>query len=176
MADVRRARDQAFTEFVGARAGALLRTAYLLTGDHQAAEDLLQVALVKTYLAWDRIREIEAVEGYVRRTLLTTHTSWWRRRWRGEVPVPTIPEHQGPAVDERAEDRSRVWPHLKALPARQRAVVVLRYYEDRSEAEVAALLGCSAGTVKSQAHRALTTLRQRLGEDDERELTAGGRT
>ena len=167
-------RDKAFTAFVAARSRSLLRTAYLLTGDHGLAEDLLQTALTKTYLAWGRIRDRDSLEGYVRQTMITTHTSWWRRRWHGETPTETLPESTYDASTETSDERVRVFPHLKALPARQRAVIVLRYYEDLSESEIARLLGCTPGTVKSQAHRALTTLRQRLAEESERELTAGG--
>jgi RNA polymerase sigma-70 factor (sigma-E family) len=156
---------------VGARSRTLLRTAYLLTGDHQLAEDLLQTALVKTYLAWDRVRVDP--EAYVRRVLVTTSTSWWRRRWHSEEPTERLPERSGPVGDDAHEERGRLWPHLRALPARQRAVVVLRYYEDLPEAEIAALMGCSAGTVKSQAHRAISTLRRRLDEENEREVTTG---
>jgi RNA polymerase sigma-70 factor (ECF subfamily) len=170
-----RERDEAFTAFVAARSRSLLRTAYLLTGDHALAEDLLQTALTKTYLAWGRIHDLEAVEAYVRQTMITTLTSWWRRRWRGETPTATLPEstYDGAATAE-SDERASVFPHLRALPARQRAVVVLRYYEDLPESEIARLLGCTPGTVKSQAHRALATLRERLGEESGRELASGG--
>jgi RNA polymerase sigma-70 factor, ECF subfamily len=167
-------RDDAFTAFVAARSSSLLRTAYLLTGDHGLAEDLLQTALTKTYLAWARIRDRDAVEAYVRQTMITTQTSWWRRRWHGEMPTETLPESTYDAATATSDERVRVFPHLLALPARQRAVVVLRYYEDLPEAEIARLLGCTPGTVKSQAYRALATLRERLGEESDRELTSGG--
>jgi RNA polymerase sigma-70 factor (ECF subfamily) len=167
-------RDEAFTAFVSARSRSLLRTAYLLTGDHGLAEDLLQTALTKTYLAWGRIRDRDAVEAYVRQTMITTQTSWWRRRWRGETPTETLPETTYDAATATSDERVRVFPHLRALPARQRAVIVLRYYEDLPEAEIARLLGCTPGTVKSQAHRALATLRERLAEESDRELTSGG--
>lgn len=165
--------DEAFTSFVAARSRSLLRTAYLLTGDHQMAEDLVQSALTKTYLAWGRIRDRDALEAYVRRTMITTQTSWWRRRWRGETPTELLPETPYDGALGASDERVRVWPHLRALPARQRTVLVLRYYEDLSEGEIAGLLGCSAGTVKSQAHRALTTLRRRLGDENDRELMSG---
>jgi RNA polymerase sigma-70 factor (ECF subfamily) len=170
-------RDEAFTAFVAARSRSLLRTAYLLTGDHGLAEDLLQTALTKTYLAWGRIRDPEAVEAYVRQTMITTLTSWWRRRWRGETPTETLPEPTSDAtvdVTEASDERASVFPHLRALPVRQRAVVVLRYYEDMPESEIAQVLGCSPGTVKSQAHRALATLRERMGDEAGRELASGG--
>lgn len=157
--------EEEFREFVAARSGALLRTAYLLAGDWATAEDLLQTALTKTYLAWKRLGEIEAVEPYARRVLVNTATSWWRRRWHGERPTEVLPER--PAPDRLAEqlERDALWQHVKALPVRQRAVLVLRFYEDFSEAQTAATLGISVGTVKSQASRALASLRQKLAAE-----------
>ncbi|MEU1751498.1 SigE family RNA polymerase sigma factor [Micromonospora matsumotoense] len=157
--------EDEFRDFVAARSSSLLRTAYLLAGDWATAEDLLQTALTKTYLAWRRLGGIEAVEPYARRVLVNTSTSWWRRRWHGERPTEVLPERAG--VDEIAQqlDRDALWRHLRALPARQRAVLVLRYYEDLSEAQTAALLEISPGTVKSQTSRALATLRRRLGAE-----------
>jgi RNA polymerase sigma-70 factor (ECF subfamily) len=154
-----------FRDFVAARSTALLRTAYLLSGDWGAAEDLLQVALTKTYLAWRRLGRIDAVEPYARRVLVNTATSWWRRRWHGERPTEVLPEQ--PVADglDACLERDALWRHVKALPARQRAVLVLRFFEDLSEVDTAALLGVSVGTVKSQCARALATLRARLGED-----------
>ena len=157
--------EDEFREFVAARSAALLRTAFLLAGDWATAEDLLQTALTKTYLAWKRLGEIEAVEPYARRVLVNTATSWWRRRWHGERPTEVLPERAAPdRLDEQLE-RDVLWRHVKALPARQRAVLVLRFYEDLSEAQTAALLGISVGTVKSQTSRALGTLRQRLAAE-----------
>jgi RNA polymerase sigma-70 factor (sigma-E family) len=154
-----------FTAFVAARSGALMRTAHLLAGDRQHGEDLLQQTLTKVYLSWRKIRDPQAAEAYARRTLATTAVSWRRRRWHGEHASEVLPERLGDA-DETAgvDERLRVWKAIAALPAKQRAVVVLRYYEDLSESEIAALLGVSAGTVKSQASRALASLRGRLGE------------
>ena len=145
-----------FAEYVAARTPALMRTAYLLTGDWQRAEDLLQTALMNCYGKWGRIREPDA---YVRRALVVTYAGWRRRRWTGESPgdLPERPAH-GDAM-HGADDRTDLLRLLAELPARQRAVVVLRYYEDMSEGEVAALLGISPGTVKSQANRALAKLR-----------------
>nr|WP_203912862.1 SigE family RNA polymerase sigma factor [Rhizocola hellebori] len=154
-----------FRDFVTARSAALLRTAYLLAGDWATAEDLLQTALTKTYLAWKRLGQIEAVEPYARRVLVNTATSWWRRRWHGERPTEFLPERAAPdRLDEQLE-RDALWRHVKALPGRQRAVLVLRFYEDMSEAQTAAMLNISAGTVKSQTSRALGTLRQRLAAE-----------
>jgi RNA polymerase sigma-70 factor (sigma-E family) len=156
--------EQEFRDFVAARSTALLRTAYLLSGDWGAAEDLLQVALTKTYLAWRRLGHIEAVEPYARRVLVNTVTSWWRRRWHGERPTEVLPERAvSDGLDARLE-RDALWWHVKELPARQRAVLVLRFYEDLSEVDTAVLLGVSVGTVKSQCSRALAALRRSLGE------------
>ncbi|MFI6233545.1 SigE family RNA polymerase sigma factor [Micromonospora sp. NPDC050784] len=157
--------EEQFREFVAARSAALLRTAYLLTGDWATAEDLLQTALTKTYLAWKRLGGIEAVEPYARRVMVNTSTSWWRRRWHGERPTEVLPERAGVDEIEQQLDRDLLWRHLRELPNRQRAVLVLRYYEDMSEAQTAAMLDISPGTVKSQASRALATLRRRLGAD-----------
>lgn len=153
-----------FTAFVGARSTALLRLAHLLAGDRQHGEDLLQQALTKVYLNWRRIRDPQAAEAYAQRVLVTTAASWRRRRWHGEHPSDVLPEQL--RADETAEvdERLRVWRAIAALPARQRAVVVLRYYEDMSETQIAGLLGVAPGTVKSQASRALATLKARLGE------------
>ena len=157
--------DREFREFVTGRSPALLRTAYLLGGDWATAEDLLQVALTKTYLAWLRLGTIEAIEPYARRVLVNTATSWWRRRWHGERPTDVLPDMPASdGLDERLE-RDRLWRHVVTLPARQRAVLVLRFYEDQSEAETARLLGVSVGTVKSQCARALATLRARLAAE-----------
>ena len=164
------ARDPAveleFREFVTARSAALQRTAFLLAGDWAHAEDLVQVALTKTFLAWRRIADRGAVEAYARRVLVTTATSWWRRRWHGERPTERLPEPA--AGDDPAAahaDRELVWALVRRLPPRQRAVLVLRYFEDLSEAETARLLGVSTGTVKSQGARALATLRRELDGD-----------
>lgn len=154
--------EQEFRDFVAARGAALHRTAYLLVGDWALAEDLVQTALVKTYLAWQRLGGIAAVEPYTRKVLLNTATSGFRRRWNGERPtgeLPPVPVSDG--AEEHAE-RDRLWQVVRSLPPRQRAVLVLRYYEDLSEVETARLLDISLGTVKSQCARAMETLRRRL--------------
>lgn len=149
--------DAGFSAFVATRSGRLLRTAYLLTQDASLAEDLLQTALTKTWFAWDRLDD-DPVR-YVRRVLVTASVSWWRRRWRAELPTEQLPEPSaGATVDDRAGAHD-LWTALRNLPPRQRAVVVLRYYEDLTEVETADLLGCSVGTVKSQCSRALARLR-----------------
>jgi RNA polymerase sigma-70 factor, ECF subfamily len=154
--------EEEFRDFVAARSSALLRTAYLLAGDWATAEDLLQTALTKTYLACKRLGGIEAIEPYARRVMVNTSTSWWRRRWHGERPTEVLPERAGVDEIEQQLDRDVLWRHLTALPARQRAVLVLRFYEDMSEAQTAALLEISPGTVKSQTSRALVHLRTAL--------------
>jgi RNA polymerase sigma-70 factor (sigma-E family) len=131
----------------------------LLTGDRALAEDLVQTALAKTYLAWGRIRDREAVEAYTRRTMVTTYASWWRRRWRGEVPTGTLPDRPGDDPYGQVDSSLPLRAALARLPRRMRAVVVLRYWDDLSAAEVAAILGCSVGTVQSQASRGLAKLR-----------------
>jgi RNA polymerase sigma-70 factor (sigma-E family) len=157
-----RVSDQEFTEFVQAAWPGLYRTAYLLLGDRGLAEDLVQTALAKTYAAWPGVRDVHAAPGYARTTLVNTAASWFRKRsWRNEVPTVSLPEvlhEHDPAV------RPAVLEALAHLPPRQRAVVVLRFYEDLSVADTAHVLGCSAGTVKSQTSKALDTLRRLLGE------------
>lgn len=149
-----------FHAYVQARSRALLRTAYLLTGNRQDAEDLLQTALAKTYLAWDRINDKGAADGYVRRVLVNTQASWWRRNRVDEYPTAELPETDDTSDPIAASDlREVVWTALGRLPRRQRAMVVLRYYEDLTEAETAAILGVSIGTVKSTVSRALDRLR-----------------
>ena len=135
-----------FTAFVAACSPRLARTAYLLTRDHALAEDLLQTALAKSWLAWSRIDGDP--EPYVRRTLVNTYTTWWRRRWNGETPTDTVPEPAARTDATRTVDeRDLLWQALGRLPKRQRAVLVLRYYEDLSVEATAELLGCTTGTV-----------------------------
>lgn len=158
-------RDAEFTEFVASRSRALFRTAYLLTGDHGLAEDLLQTALIKTYTGWGRIRAVENAEAYARRTLVTTATTWWRRKaWRAERPTDRLPEGATELDVDAIANRESVWREIQRLPARQRAAIVLRFYEDLTEKQTAAAMGCSVGNVKSQTHMALRNLRARLGE------------
>ena len=153
-----------FDGFVEARSGALLQAAWLLTGDWQQAEDLLQSALAKAYLAWRRI-EPGREEPYVRRILFTTFATWWRRAWRAERPVAVLEDLDPRDHHAQVELRQLVQDALAQLPRRQRATVVLRYYCDLSEAETADALGCSVGTVKSQAAKGLARLRESgLGE------------
>ena len=150
-----------FEEFVNARRDALLRTAYLLTGDHHDAEDLVQSALIKVVPKWTRIKD--RPEGYVRQVLARESVNRWRsRRWR-EVTIDVVPDatdHDGDGTD-----RIALLEDLRRLSPRQRAVIVLRYFDDLTEADTAAALGISVGTVKSQARDALARLRNQWGED-----------
>lgn len=148
-----------FEEFVASRRKHLLRTAWLLTGDWASAEDLVQTALIRCYPHWHRIAA-DHPDGYVRRTLVNTYASWRRRRWQGELSTAE-PPHRPSDIDEYAvADRRHVLlAALNRLPPRQRAAIVLRYFEDLSEHDAAAALGCSVGTVKSQTSKALAQLR-----------------
>ncbi|KRA39416.1 hypothetical protein ASD81_06705 [Nocardioides sp. Root614] len=145
-----------FDAFVSARGNALWRSAWLLTGDHQLAEDLVQTALAKSWRAFDRVG-IDGFEAYVRRVMFTTYISWWRRKWRGERPTADLPERGSKEPD--ADGRNDLLAALDGLPRGQRAVVVLRYFEDLTEAQAAGVLGIGVGTVKSQCSRALAALR-----------------
>lgn len=163
--------DADFASFVRANEQALLRLAWLLMADRYAAEDLVQTALEKTMPKWPTIRHDDPM-AYVHRVMLNTRTSWWRRH-RGRES--TTSEVDDIAVDDATEafaDRDRLAIAMRSLPEGQRKVVVLRHYEDLSEAQVAALLGCSLGTVKSQNARALARLRAALGQPD----SSGGRS
>jgi RNA polymerase sigma-70 factor (sigma-E family) len=148
----------AFEEFVVARYASLVRTGYLLTGDRGHAEDLVQHALAHTYLAWNRLDEVANAEAYTR-TVMVRQVVRWRRRWRSEVPTDPLPEPAGPDHASTVDNAQAVRRALTALPVAQRAVLVLRYFDDLSEAQIADLLGCSPGTVKSRCSRALTALR-----------------
>ena len=162
MATAAERRDADFTAYLHARQPALLRTAYLLTGDRANAEDLLQTSLAKLYLTWDRVQRRDSVDAYLRRIMVNELNGLWRRPWRRrEVVVEHVPEVRG-VPDEYDEGRSaQLWDFVQTLPRKQRAVIVLRYYEELSEAETAEVMGCSVGTVKSQASRALAALRAR---------------
>jgi RNA polymerase sigma-70 factor (sigma-E family) len=157
-------RDAEFAEWMQARQPRLLRTAYLLTGDVHAAEDLVQTALAKVYLAWDRVSAASSIDAYARKILVNEHTSAWRRLWRQRETV-TDTSRYDIAVPATEYDgvTATLWEAVRALPERQRAVVVLRYYEQLSEKESAEALSVSVGTIKSQSSRALDTLRAGLG-------------
>lgn len=157
-----------FESWLVAREHSLQRTALLLTaGDAARAQDLVQNTLAKLYLAWDRIDHSERVDAYARRILVNEHRSAFRRPWRRhEVVTAELPERASaaPAYDGTGD---AVWDFVATLPPRQRAVIVLRYYEDLTEAETADLLGITVGTVKSQAHKALASLRAHVGDHPE---------
>ena len=149
-----RTEQRAFEAFARARLPALLKFGYALTGDQDAASDLVQEALVRTGARWSRLVHGEDPEGYVRRVMINTNVSWWRQR-RRERPTASPPDS---GYEAQYRDYG-LWRALSSLPARQRAVLVLRYYEDLSEAQTADLLGCSIGTVKSQSAKAMAKLR-----------------
>jgi RNA polymerase sigma-70 factor (sigma-E family) len=168
-ADRRDARDADFAAYLAARQPSLLRTAYLLTGNRHDAEDLVQTAFAKLYLSWDKVRDQGSMDGYVRRILVNEHNSLWRRAWKKrEHSADDAVLH---ALDTPHHDTTddgvgaALWDVVQTLPRKARAVVVLRYYEELSEAETAAVLGISVGTVKSQASRALATLRERAPQN-----------
>ncbi|MEV7980056.1 SigE family RNA polymerase sigma factor [Streptomyces sp. NPDC086519] len=153
-----------FASYVRARQPILLRTARSLTANPSDAEDLLQTALAKTYAAWERIEDHRALDGYVRRALLNTRTSQWRKRRVDEFVCDEMPEPEPTGGEDDPAERQALhdamWQAIMKLPARQRAMVVLRYYEDLSEVQTAEVLGVSVGTVKSAVSRALGKLRE----------------
>lgn len=161
-----RDRDQAYVEFVDARRGALVRTAFLLCGDWHRAEDLVQQALVKLYVSWPRVAGQGGEDAYTRRILVNTHVDDWR--WRHRRPETPVGEHRDaePVPAGASEDRDALRQALAALPEGQRKVVVLRFWLDLSVEQVAADLGVSTGTVKSQSSRGLERLRGLLGESN----------
>ena len=158
--------DEGFRAFVEQWWTPLTRTAYLLTGDRGHAEDLVQAALEKTHRKWARVAAMDAPQAYVRRAMVNTAVSWRRRRRVAEVPL--LPSDAPPGSDayRQVEQRQQVVAALRELPPKMRAVLVLRYFEDLSEAEIAGALGCSVGTVKSQASRGLERLRAQLDPAD----------
>jgi RNA polymerase sigma-70 factor (sigma-E family) len=158
-------RDADFAAYLAARQPSLLRTAYLLTGNRHDAEDLVQTAFAKLYLSWDKVRDTGSMDGYVRRILVNEHNSLWRRAWKRREHTAddaVLSAHDRPHHDVHDDGvGAALWEVVQTLPRKARAVVVLRYYEEMSEAETAAVLGISVGTVKSQTSRALAALRER---------------
>lgn len=148
-----------FAEFVSARSPALLRTAWLLTGDWSQSQDLVQESLAKAWRRWDGLVRRDNPDVYVRKIIVNTHISWARRRWRGERATESLPEVGGPDESARSDIAIDLRQALQTLPSRQRAVLVLRYFDDLTEAQTADLLGCSVGTVKSTAFKAIRRLR-----------------
>lgn len=154
--------DEEFAEFVHAAWPGLYRTAYLMLGDHQLAEDLVQTSLAKTYASWRKVKERAAAPAYARVVLANTAASWFRRKsWRNEHPTEELPDS---GTEHDPTTRTALVDALATLAPRQRAVVVLRYYDDLSVREVAHALDISEGTVKSQTSDALARLRAQLGE------------
>ncbi|WP_034263439.1 SigE family RNA polymerase sigma factor [Actinospica robiniae] len=162
--------EREFRDFVASRSKSLLHTAYLLTGDWEQGRDLLQTALAGTARRWARLHDRQSPEAYVRRALYHAHIDRFRRPGWGRETATAEPPERAPSgagldhADAVAQRRDLV-AALRRLPKRQRAIVVLRYFEDRPDAEIADLLGISAGTVRSQTHKALTTLRVSMRDE-----------
>jgi RNA polymerase sigma-70 factor (sigma-E family) len=173
---MRREIDERFVAYVRERGHRQLQVAVLLAGDWHAAEDLVQASLLKLYRIWPQLDTGADLDAYLRRIMVNTLRSWWRARWRRETPAAVLPERvsQEDAADRQALS-AVVRGALARLPRQQRAVLVLRHYEDLPEAEVAELLGCSVGTVKTHAHRGLRALRELLGEEFDRDAVNGTR-
>jgi RNA polymerase sigma-70 factor (sigma-E family) len=157
--------QDSFEDYVHASGPRLKRLAFLLTGDLNQAEDLLQSAYAKAMPHWNKVKGYDAPDAYMRRVMVSIRTSWWRRSRGREVFVPEIPDRGSgaTAVDESVVDTDALLAALRALPDRQRAAVVLRHWCDLSEAETAETMGCSVGTVKSTTSRGLAGLRAALG-------------
>ncbi|MFI1199167.1 SigE family RNA polymerase sigma factor [Streptomyces sp. BHT-5-2] len=169
--------EAAFTAYVQERRASLYATAYHLTGDRYEAEDLLQSALFSTYRAWDRISDKAALGGYLRRTMTNLHISAWRRRRLNEYPTEELPETAADADAMRGTElRAVLWQALARLPETQRTMLVLRYYEGRTDPEIADILNISVGTVKSSIWRSLRRLREdevlSFGRDEEESFGA----
>ena len=149
-----------FAQFVEARERALQRTAWLLTGDWGLAEDLVQTALARAWPRWERIRRHDEPEVYVRRVMVNTWMTWRRRKWRGERATEAMPDSPAPGdIASEVAVRMAIRSALASLTNRQRAVFVLRVFDDLSEAQVAQVLDCAVGTVKSTMAQALAKLR-----------------
>ena len=152
-------REREFGEFVAARYASLVRTAFLLTGDRGHAEDLVQTSLLRTFHAWARLNAPENAEAYTRTTMIRLASRWRRRSWTAEVPAAEVSGRESPDPSAQVDEAVTVRAALLMLSWTQRAVLVLRYFDDLPEATVAELLGCSVGTVKSRASRGLAALR-----------------
>jgi RNA polymerase sigma-70 factor (sigma-E family) len=163
---------EGYRTYVSARLPALRRVAFLLCGDWHTADDVLSATLVRLLLHWPRVSAADNVDGYVRQVLVRTMLNERRRPWRRERPLPVLPEQAAAGESDAVDQRVSLLALLEELPARRRAVVVLRYCCDLSVEETARELGCSTGTVKSQAARALDTLRERLSLQEESPWTS----
>ncbi|HWD81607.1 MAG TPA: SigE family RNA polymerase sigma factor [Kribbella sp.] len=156
-----------FDDWVTQRGAALLRFAYLVTRDHSRAEEAVQDALIAAYSRWTRICRVQDPEAYVRRSIVNADISRWRRFFRRETPsLDTVPATATPDPAVAQAEHDAVWALCATLPAKQRAAVVLRYYEDLPDAEIALILDCSPATVRSQIHRALASLRTTIGTEE----------
>jgi len=163
-----------FRDFVAARSAALLRAGWLLTGDWASAEDLVQTALAAAWPRWASLTRQDAPELYVRKVMMNTFLRWRQRRWNGEIATGRLPDTRAEQdVFAQVDARQVLLAALDRLPARQRAVVVLRYFADQTEAQTAAAMGCSVGAVKAHAAKALARLRDAPGLA---ELMTGGVT
>ena len=156
-----------FDAFVAARGSALLRHAYVLTGDGYLAEDLVQETLAHLYRRWDRVAATTSPEAYVKTSVTRQFLSWRRRRSSGERPTDHVPESPS-AYDgtDAVDDDDVLWRLLARLPRKQRAILALRFYDDQSDVQIAEILGVGASTVRSQASRALATLRDQISPSD----------
>jgi RNA polymerase sigma-70 factor (sigma-E family) len=152
--------DQDFADFVNGRFTALQRFGYLLTGNWHSAEDLVQASLAKVWFHRRSLRSSSAMESYARTVMVNTNAQWWRRKWKGETPTETLPEPAAPSAFTTVDDRDRLLRALATLPRRTRAALVLRFFEDLPHAEIAKIMGCSIGTVKSTVSRGLARLRE----------------
>lgn len=158
-----------FEQYVRARGPALVRFAQLITGNDQLAEDLTQEVLVRAYARWDRVLRTDSPDSYLRRAVVNARTSWWRRRLNRERPMDLTGVQLHQAVDgpeTAASEHDALWREVCALPVQQRAVVVLRYYEDLDDAAIANILACSPATVRTHAMRALAKLRAARQQPD----------
>jgi len=159
-----RPRRLGFEDYVAARGSSLVRFAALLTGDRHRAEDLVQEALARTYLRWDRIRRVDNPDVYVRRLLINASRSWWRRRANRELPVERTVDRPAPGdMGAESAERDLMRRLIARLPHRQRAVLVLRYYEDLDDITISEVLDCNPVTVRTHAMRALNALRKQYG-------------
>ncbi len=156
-----------FDAWVAARGPALLRLAYTLTGNAADAEDVVQEALARALPRWDRISRLDDVDAYVRRMVINAHTSWWRKFRRRESPVELVRETAAGPSGLPHDQRATLWAACQGLPEPQRTAIVLRYYEQLEYAEIAELTGVREGSVRSRVSRGLTTLRARMGDEDE---------
>lgn len=161
---MRESEEERFDAFVHAQSASLFRTAYLMAGDYQRAEDLLQTTLVRVYQRWSRIDAMERPGAYARQILVNQAVSWWRRRSSHEAILTPGDEPSWAGHADVVVEHERVWKAVLTLPPRQRAVMVLRYYEDLSEADIAATLNMAPGTVKSHSHAASQRLAHLLAE------------